>query len=160
MTRFILRLAVLNLAYFLPYSQLVAAPPLVQDATISSEGIHIQVTERALEGVLLHIQQVSGIRFSFSDILGTIQITATLNAPDWGAASRQLLRPFSTVEVWDKNQLVHVFILERGTGKNPAQNTWDASEGVGQSSEDTDLPVVPPVSSLSLLPPPPPPPPL
>lgn len=134
--KYILGHGFLGLVCILPF--IVTAAGLdEQELSVTPKGVQIQITERALGEALRDIEDASGIRFSFSTAIGTVPITAAIQATDWPSAIRELLQSFSTAEVWQKKQLSRVYILERGA-------TATVSE-------------LPPATSVPLIPPPPPP---
>lgn len=93
-----------------------------QEVAVTPQGIHIEVKERTLQEVLHSIQRASGIRFLLPHTMLTVPVTATIEARDWPAAVRQLLRPFKTAEVWDDNgtSLQQIYILEGTAAESPS----------------------------------------
>jgi hypothetical protein len=149
----------IGLLYFfglLPYAQGIAAVT-DQEIAVTSQGIYIQLHERTLGAVLAHIQQVSGIRFSFPTAMRSTPITATIHTRDWPSAVRELLRPFSTAEVWDGIQL-KVFLFEQGQPDTSAPNVaTEPQESDARKPTEADAESPPPAVLLPPLPPPPPP---
>jgi hypothetical protein len=143
-------------AAFSPPGSRKNIPAVVNDQMIvvTLHEIRIQVKERILREVLEQIHQTSGVHFSFPQSLGNIPITATIGAPDWRTAIRQLLRSFNTFEVWQKNgnDLLQVFILTHGRAEILLPESVGSVKKDYPKYEETKTPESPPTIPMPPLP--------
>lgn len=70
---------------------------------IEPDGISLQFEDLTLLDVLRNIQDETGILFSIDPSLETVPFSARIQADNWEAAIRELLKGFSRVEVWTDN---------------------------------------------------------
>jgi hypothetical protein len=149
-----MKIILLPLLCLLPYAPGTAAIN-DKEIAVTQKGIEIQLHERTLGEVLTHIQQVSGIRFSFPTAMRSTPIMATIHARDWPSAVRELLRPFSTAEVWNGIQLSKVFLFEQGQPDTSVPNVaTEPQEGNTQKPTEADAESPPAAVLLPPLPPP------
>ncbi len=86
-------------------------------------GISLQFEDLTLLDVLRNVQDETGILFSIDPSLETIPFSARIQADNWEAAIRDLLKGFSRVEVWtDKLTTSRVWLLSGGRNVEAAQN--------------------------------------
>jgi hypothetical protein len=72
-------------------------------STTEPQGISLQFEDLTLLDVLRNIQEETGILFSIDPTLETVPFNARIQADNWEAAIRELLKEFSRVEVWTDN---------------------------------------------------------
>ena len=81
------------------------------NSEIVPKGISLRFENLSLISVLQNIQEETGILFSIDPSMETVPFSVTIQADDWEAATRQLLKGFSRVEVWtDSLQTSRVWI--------------------------------------------------
>jgi hypothetical protein len=79
---------------------------------IAPKGISLRFENLSLISVLQNIQKETGILFSIDPSMETVPFSVTIQADDWEAATRQLLKGFSRVEVWtDSLQTSRVWVM-------------------------------------------------
>ena len=79
---------------------------------IAPKGISLRFENLSLISVLQNIQEETGILFSIDPSMKTVPFSVTIQADDWEAAARQLLKEFSRVEVWTDNlQTSRVWVM-------------------------------------------------
>ena len=89
------------------------------NSEVVPKGISLRFENLSLISVLQNIQEETGILFSIDPSMETIPFSATIQADDWEAAARQLLKEFSRVEVWTDNlQTSRVWVMS-GQGSQP-----------------------------------------
>jgi len=108
-----------------PAPELAPAPVIPLNPTYKSniepKGISLQFEDLTLLDVLINIQEETGIIFSIDPALKTVPFSASVQAKDWEAAIRELLKGFSRVEVWTDNlQTSRVWILSGGSNQETA----------------------------------------
>ena len=82
------------------------------NSEIVPKGISLRFENLSLISVLQNIQEETGILFSIDPSMETVPFRATIQADDWEAATRQLLKGFSRVEVWTDNlQTSRVWVM-------------------------------------------------
>ena len=114
----------MNLNASLNMIQLITALVLLFMQGVEAEEITLETTEneyrlsvdnQPLSSVLSTISSDSGITFSVPEHIGAESITIDIVAEDWQGVAKQLLRPYNTALLWDKNgKLHHVRLLEQG----------------------------------------------
>ncbi|MBC8282845.1 MAG: hypothetical protein H8E32_03450 [Nitrospinae bacterium] len=83
--------------------------PAPQSATPSyntevvPKGISLRFENLSIISVLQNIQQETGILFSIDPEMETVPFSASIQADNWEAAIKELLKGFSRVEVWTDN---------------------------------------------------------
>ncbi len=94
----------------------------VYKSKIEPNGISLQFEDLTLLDVLRNIQEETGILFSIDPSLETVPFSASIQADNWEAAIRELLKGFSRVEVWtDKLETSRVWLLSGGQHTETAQ---------------------------------------
>ena len=79
---------------------------------VAPKGISLRFENLSLISVLQNIHEETGILFYIDPSMETIPFSATIQADDWEAAARQLLKEFSRVEVWTDNlQTSRVWVM-------------------------------------------------
>ena len=79
---------------------------------VATKGISLHFENLSLISVLQNIQEETGILFSIDPSMEIVPFSATIQADDWEAATRQLLKGFSRVEVWTDNlQTSRVWVM-------------------------------------------------
>ena len=89
-----------------PVPQTIPTPqPTVPsyNSEVEPKGISLRFENLSLINVLRNIQGETGILFSIDPSLETVPFSATVQAENWEAAVRELLKGFSRVEVWTDN---------------------------------------------------------
>jgi hypothetical protein len=82
------------------------------NSEVALKGISLRFENLSLISVLQNIQEETGILFSIDPSMETVTFSATIQADDWEAAARQLLKGFSRVEVWtDSLQTSRVWVM-------------------------------------------------
>ena len=82
------------------------------NSEVAPKGISLRFENLSLISVLQNIQEETGILFSIDPSMETVPFSATIQADDWEAATRQLLKGFSRVEVWTDNlQTSRVWVM-------------------------------------------------
>jgi len=82
------------------------------DSEVAPQGISLRFENLSLINVLRNIQEETGILFSIDPSLEAVPFSATVQAGNWEAAVRELLKGFSRVEVWTRNlETSHIWIL-------------------------------------------------
>ena len=82
----------------------IPQPPVPSyNSEVEPQGISLRFENLALINVLRNIQEETGILFSIDPSLEAIPFSATVQADNWEAAVRELLKGFSRVEVWTSN---------------------------------------------------------
>ncbi len=98
-------------------------PNPVYKSKIEPRGISLQFEDLTLLDVLRNIQDETGILFSVDPSLETVPFSARIQANDWEAAVRELLKGFSRVEVWTDNLATsRIWLLSGGRNVEAAQN--------------------------------------
>ena len=76
------------------------------------KGISLRFENLSLISVLQNIQEETSISFSIDPSMETVPFSATIQADDWEAAVRELLKGFNRVEVWTDNlQTSRIWVL-------------------------------------------------
>ena len=79
-------------------------PPSTSYSTeVESKSISLRFENLSLINVLQNIQEETGIFFSISPEMETVPFSATIQAENWEAAVKELLKDFSRIEVWTDN---------------------------------------------------------
>jgi hypothetical protein len=96
-----------------PQANTTAPPPSTSyNSEVAPKGISLRFENLSLISVLQNIQQETGILFSIDPAMETVPFSATIQADNWEAAVRELLKGFSRVEVWTDNlQTSRVWIM-------------------------------------------------
>lgn len=96
----------------------LASPNPTYKSKVEPKGISLQFEDLTLLDVLRNIQNETGILFSVDPSLESVPFSARIQADNWEAAIRELLKGFSRVEVWTDNlETSRVWLL--AGGKNP-----------------------------------------
>lgn len=85
-----------------PIAPTIPPNPIYKSKT-EPQGISLQFEDLTLLDVLRNIQEETGILFSIDPTLETVPFNARIQADNWEAAIRELLKGFSRVEVWTDN---------------------------------------------------------
>ena len=97
-------------------------PNPVYKSKTEPNGISLQFEDLTLLDVLRNIQDETGILFSIDPSLETVPFSARIQADNWEAAIRELLKGFSRVEVWTDNLATsRVWLLSGGRHVEAAQ---------------------------------------
>ena len=90
-----------------------ATPPSTSyTPAVLPKGISLRFENLSLISVLQNIQEETSISFSIDPSMETVPFSATIQADDWEAAVRELLKGFNRVEVWTDNlQTSRIWIL-------------------------------------------------
>ena len=109
-----------------PIPQTKITPPINSyNSEVVPKGISLRFENLSLISVLQNIQEETGILFYIDPSMETIPFSATIQADDWEAAARQLLKEFSRVEVWTDNlQTSRVWVMS-GQGSQPDDRNAD-----------------------------------
>jgi len=109
-----------------PVPQTNTTPPSTSyNSEVAPKGISLRFENLSLISVLQNIQEETGILFSIDPAMETVPFSATIQADDWEAAVRELLKGFSRVEVWTDNlQTSRVWIMS-GEGSQPDNRDAD-----------------------------------
>jgi hypothetical protein len=109
-----------------PIPQTKITPPTNSySSEVVPKGISLRFENLSLISVLQNIQEETGILFYIDPSMETIPFRATIQADDWEAAARQLLKEFSRVEVWTDNlQTSRVWVMA-GQGSQPDGRNGD-----------------------------------
>ena len=89
-----------------PVPQTIPTPQLTvpsYNSEVEHKGISLRFENLSLINVLRNIQEETGILFSIDPSLEAVPFSATVQAGNWEAAVRKLLKGFSRVEVWTRN---------------------------------------------------------
>ncbi|MBT6718312.1 MAG: hypothetical protein HOB18_11850 [Nitrospina sp.] len=78
-------------------------PSTSYNTEVAPKGISLRFENLSLISVLQNIQEETGILFSIDPSMETVPFSATIQADNWEAAVRELLKGFSRVEVWTDN---------------------------------------------------------
>ena len=70
---------------------------------IADKSISLRFENLSLINVLQNIQEETGISFSTDPEMETVPFSATVQAENWEAAVKLLLKDFSRIEVWTDN---------------------------------------------------------
>ena len=82
------------------------------NSEVAPKGISLRFENLSLISVLQNIHEETGILFSIDPSMETVTFSTTIQANDWGAATRQLLKGFSRIEVWTDNlQTSRVWVM-------------------------------------------------
>jgi hypothetical protein len=81
----------------------ITPPTTSYNSEVVPNGISLRFENLALISVLQNIQEETGILFYIDPSMEIIPFSTTIQADDWEAAARQLLKEFSRVEVWIDN---------------------------------------------------------
>ncbi|MFT4577493.1 MAG: hypothetical protein ACI8PD_000575 [Nitrospinales bacterium] len=97
----------------IPQTNTTVTPPSTSyNSEVAPKGISLRFENLSLLSVLQNIQEETGILFSIDPAMETVPFSATIQADDWEAAVRELLKGFSRVEVWTDNlQTSRVWIM-------------------------------------------------
>ena len=110
-----------------PIPQVTPAPTIPANPTYKTEtepgGISLQFEDLTLLDVLRNVQDETGILFSIDPSLETVPFSARIQADNWEAAIKDLLKGFSRVEVWTDNLATsRVWLLSGGRNVEAANN--------------------------------------
>lgn len=110
-----------------PTPEIAPTPSIPSNPTYKTKtepgGISLQFEDLTLLDVLRNVQDETGILFSIDPSLETIPFSARIQADNWEAAIRELLKGFSRVEVWTDNLATsRVWLLSGGKNVEVAQN--------------------------------------
>jgi len=93
----------------------ITPPNPVYKSKVEPKGISLQFEDLTLLDVLRNIQEETGILFAIDPSLETVPFSARIQANNWEAAIRELLKEFSRVEVWTDNLATsRVWLLSGG----------------------------------------------
>ena len=70
---------------------------------VAKKSISLRFENLSLINVLQNIQEETGISFSTDPEMETVPFSATVQAENWKAAVKLLLKDFSRIEVWTDN---------------------------------------------------------
>ncbi len=70
---------------------------------VAKKSISLRFENLSLINVLQNIQEETGISFSTDPEMETVPFSATVQAENWEAAIKLLLKDFSRIEVWTDN---------------------------------------------------------
>ena len=95
----------------------------IYNSEVEPQGISLRFENLSLINVLRNIQEETGILFSIDPSLEAVPFSATVQAGNWEAAVRELLKGFSRVEVWTRNlETSRIWILSgQGYIQEPAR---------------------------------------
>ena len=110
-----------------PVPEVAPAPTLPANPTYKTKtepgGISLQFEDLTLLDVLRNIQDETGILFSIDPSLETVPFSARIQADNWEAAIKDLLKGFSRVEVWTDNlETSRVWLLSGGRNVEAARD--------------------------------------
>ena len=110
-----------------PTPEIAPTPTIPSNPTYKTKtepgGISLQFEDLTLLDVLRNVQDETGILFSIDPSLETVPFSARIQADNWEAAIRDLLKGFSRVEVWTDNLATsRVWLLSGGRNVEAAQN--------------------------------------
>ena len=110
-----------------PTPEIAPTPSIPSNPTYKTKtepgGISLQFEDLTLLDVLTNIQDETGILFSIDPSLETVPFSARIQADNWEAAIRDLLKGFSRVEVWTDNLATsRIWLLSGGRNVEAAQN--------------------------------------
>ena len=96
-----------------PQTNTTITPPSTSyNSEVAPKGISLRFENLSLISVLQNIQEETSISFSIDPSMETVPFSATIQADDWEAAVRELLKGFNRVEVWtDKLQTSRIWVL-------------------------------------------------
>ena len=87
-------------------------PRISYNPEVVPKGISLRFENLSLISVLQNIQEETSISFSIDPSMETVPFSATIQADDWEAAVRELLKGFNRVEVWTDNlQTSRIWVL-------------------------------------------------
>jgi len=87
-------------------------PSTSYNPEVVPKGISLRFENLSLISVLQNIQEETSISFSIDPSMETVPFSATIQADDWEAAVRELLKGFNRVEVWTDNlQTSRIWVL-------------------------------------------------
>ena len=125
MTRFVFPILVI-LHLWLPVSSIAGTLDSIHIED-NDKGITIRVDDAHLGEVLKSIEGKTGIHFHISPSVLNDRMTVNLDAPDWQAAMKLLLEPYSRVELWGPRLgLTKINILSR-TGAAASETETSSS---------------------------------
>ena len=67
---------------------------------VANKSISLRFENLSLINVLQNIQEETGISFSIDPRMKTVPFSATIQADNWKAAVKELLKGFSRIEIW------------------------------------------------------------
>jgi hypothetical protein len=110
-----------------PTPEIAPTPAIPSNPTYKTKnepgGVNLQFEDLTLLDVLRNVQDETGILFSIDPSLETVPISARIQADNWEAAIRDLLKGFSRVEVWTDNLATsRVWLLSGERNVEAAQN--------------------------------------
>lgn len=90
-------------------------PNPIYKSEVKPQGISLQFEGLTLLNVLSNVQEETGILFSIDPSLEMVPFSSSIQADNWSAAIKQLLKGFSRVEVWTRNlETSRVWVLAGG----------------------------------------------
>jgi len=107
-----------------PVPQIEPAPQPTPPSTsynteVAPKGISLRFENLSLISVLQNIQEETGILFAIDPSMETTPFSATIQADNWEAAVKELLKGFSRVEVWTDNLETSRIWVMAGEGIQP-----------------------------------------
>lgn len=107
-----------------PVPQIDPAPQSTPPSTsynteVAPKGISLRFENLSLISVLQNVQEETGILFSIDPSLESTPFSATIEADNWEAAVKELLKGFSRVEVWTDNLETSRIWVMAGEGMQP-----------------------------------------
>ena len=86
-----------------PSPQPTTYPNTRYKTEVAKKSISLRFENLSLINVLQNIQEETGISFSTDPKIETVPFSATVQAENWKAAVKLLLKDFSRIEVWTDN---------------------------------------------------------
>ncbi|MEK9629556.1 MAG: hypothetical protein VW455_11120 [Nitrospinota bacterium] len=96
-----------------------STPGTSYNTEVAPQGISLRFENLSLISVLRNIQEETGILFSIDPEMESVPFSATIQADNWEAAVRELLKGFSRVEIWTDNLETSRVWLLSGQGLSP-----------------------------------------
>ena len=78
-------------------------PNTGHNTEVATKSISLRFENLSLIKILQNIQEETGISFSIDPEMETVPFSATVQAENWEAAVKELLKGFSRIEVWTEN---------------------------------------------------------
>ena len=78
-------------------------PDTGYNTEVANKNISLRFENLSLIKILQNIQEETGISFSIDPKMETVSFSATVQAENWEAAIKELLKDFSRIEVWTEN---------------------------------------------------------
>ena len=108
---------------------------------VAPKGISLRFENLSLISVLQNIQEETGILFAIDPSMESTPFSATIQADNWEAAIKELLKGFSRVEVWTDNlETSRVWVLS-GQGMQPEDFQRNADIRLSRQAPEVPKPV-------------------